>query len=69
MEEPEDKRILVRFPRELADQLSDIAAQERRSLNAKIIYMLERSVERYQRRKEREVQEPEELLVPALAAA
>ncbi len=70
MEEPEDKRILVRLPGELADQLNIIAGRERRSLNAQIVYMLERSVASYQRRKEKEAQEePEERYRPALLAA
>jgi len=70
VEEPEDKRLLVRLPSELADQLTIIAGRERRSLNAQIVYMLERAVLNYQRRKEREASdEPEEICRPALIAA
>lgn len=60
MEEPENKRLLVRIPRALADQLSTIAERERRSLNAQIVYMLERAVASAQRRMEREAKDPDE---------
>lgn len=70
MEEPEDKRLLLRFPRELADQLAAIAEKERRSLNAQIVYFLERAVTGYQRRQEREnLEDAEGIEVPGLVAA
>ena len=69
MEEAEDKRLLVRLPRELADQLTVIAERERRSLNAQIVYMLERAVASHQRRWERELEDLEEIVSPALALA
>ena len=69
MEKPEDKRLLLRFPPALADQLTEMAEKERRSLNAQIVYLLERAVERYQRRRELDQEESEEIDSPALAAA
>jgi hypothetical protein len=70
VEEPEDKRLLVRIPRELSDQLSTIAERERRSLNAQIVYMLERAVASAQRRMEREAKDPDDdAKRPALIAA
>jgi hypothetical protein len=68
MEEAEDKRVVIRFPRELADELTALAERERRSLNAQVIYMLERAVESYRRRMGREA-EDEETRSPALVAA
>ena len=68
MEEAEDKRILIRFPRELADELAALAERERRSLTAQVIYMLERAMESYQRPLGRET-EDEETRSPALLAA
>ena len=68
MEEAEDKRILIRFPRELADELAALAERERRSLTAQVIYMLERAMESYRKPLGREA-EDEEMNSPALAYA
>ncbi len=70
MEEPEDKRLLVRFPRELADQLATVAEKERRSINAQIVYFLERAIAGYQRRQDREtLDDAEGITIPGLVAA
>ncbi len=68
MEEAEDKRILIRFPRELADELAALAERERRSLTAQVIYMLERAMESYRKPLGREA-EDEKIGRPALLAA
>jgi len=38
-------RFLLRLPPELHDQLSALAARERRSLHAQILYLLERALD------------------------
>lgn len=44
--------ITVRLPDDLHERLTQIAEDERRSLNSQIVYMLEKSVVDYERQEE-----------------
>ena len=51
MEQKEVVRFLLRLPAELHDRLRDLAALERRSLHAQILYLLEQALEMDQEEK------------------